>query len=193
MRMRSIAFLISFLFLAAAPALFHASVSFRKIALSGNYLAISLSSDSTNSVNISRIVEDGLNLKVTYSISLYRRGAFMVPAEPVSANALTYDSRKDLINNGYETEIHFKGDIRGRWFSTTDELSAFLMGVKNFKVLKLSALQPDEVYFLEIRQNITSLDVVPPLSFIYSLFGSWNYTSGKVRSKYFTRSGILHE
>lgn len=192
MKIRALAFFLFFSF-TSAPVLLNASVSFSKIALSGNYLTVSLFSDSTNSVNIERILEDGLDLKVTYTFNLYKRGAFMIPDELVSANELVYDSRKDLINNGFETEVRYKGDNRGRWFSTAGEMSGFLMGLYNFRILKLSALERDEVYYLEVRQNITSLDVVPPLSFIYSLFGNWNYTSGKVRSKYFSRNGILHE
>lgn len=192
MKIRAIAFLLLFSF-TVMPAWLNASVFFSKIALSGNYLIISLFSDSTNTVNIERIVEDGLDLKVTYTFSLYRRGAFILPDELVSVNELIYDSRKDIINNGFETEVRFKGDSRGRWFSTTREMSGFLMGLDNFRILKLSALARDEIYYLEVRQNITSLDIVPPLSLIYSLFGNWNYASKKVRSKYFSRNGILHE
>lgn len=192
MKMRATAFFLLFL-VTLFPVTLSASVSFTKIAIARNYLTVSLFSDSTNTVNIGRILEDGLNLKVTYSFTLYKRGAFMIPDELVSANELVYDSRKDLINNGYETEVRYKGDIRGRWFSTVGEMSAFLMGLENFRVLKLSALAKDTVYYLEVKQSVTSLDVVPPLSFIYSLFGSWNYVSKKTRSKFFTRSGILHE
>jgi hypothetical protein len=175
------------------PVLIHSSVHFSRIAVSGNFVTVSLSSDSTNNVNIARVLDDGLDLKVIYAFSLYKRGAFMIPDELISANELVIDARKDLINYGYEAEIHFKGDTRGRWFPTAGELTAFLMRLDYFRLQKLSGLNQDEVYFFEVRQEITSLDIVPPLSFIYSLFGSWNYVSQKTRSNYFTRNGILHD
>lgn len=186
----NVLFLFSFLFF---PVLLSASVSFTKIALSGGFLTLSLSSDSTNSVNIARILDDGLDLKVTYSFSLHKRGSFMVADELIAANDLILDARRDLINNGFETEVRFRGDIRGRWFQTVGEMSSYLMGLQNFRVLKLSVLEPGSVYYLEVKQSVTSLDIVPPLSFIYSLFGNWNYVSKKIRSSLFTRNGILHE
>ncbi len=177
--------------LASTPAF--AGVSFARLVFRQNTLLVSLDSDSTNSVDIERIVNDGLSLKVVYHLTLYRKRAFPSSDQVVTNFQLLTLSKRDVINNGIETEVHFGTDSRGRWFPGSAEMSRYLMAVRDLRVLKTAGLDPQGVYTLEARQDITSLDIQPPLSFIYSLFGRWNYSSGRVRSRSFTRNGILNE
>ncbi len=185
-------FLINIITL-TVPNLIFAHIEITKLAIEKNYLVISLSSDSTNHVNMGRIIDDGINLKVIYHFTILKKSNLLSGVSTVSNLTIVLHNKRDIINNGYESEIYFNDETRGRWFPNIQELLNSLLVIQNLKLINLDSLNNDEIYFIEVWQEIISLELYPPLNIIYSLVNTWNYTSDKIKSIYFDKNGIINE
>ena len=103
------------------------------------------------------------------------------------------NAKKDILNGGYEVTGVAGGIGIGLWFSKPDEVVQYLSTLKRVPLITEENLKPDSDYFAEVQLEATSLKLYPPLSLIYNLFGKWNYSSPKIRSRKFNRNGISME
>lgn len=188
---KKISVIISILVL--IPNIFHSRLIISKMSIQKDNLNISLFSDSTNFIDMGKIIDDGMNIKVIYHFTLKKKGEKINPDQIITNLNLLFQNKKDVINDGYESQAYFNKESWKRWFPNINELLTYLLVINNFKIISMKTLDMNSSYFLEIQQEIISLELYPPLNLIYNMMGNWNYSSRKIRSKYFNMNGILNE
>lgn len=166
-------------------------VAVTKVFLTNNYIYIAIRSSFEQSVDIERIITEGIELKVNYHISVYKIMGGLLPDELVTKTTVYYKVQEDIINSGYELTEYSKDDEMGMWFSEVSELKYFLMNLDDVKVINRGKMEEDFNYYIELQLVVNSMKLYPPLSIIFNLFGKWNYTSPKIKSKVFNRDGII--
>jgi hypothetical protein len=142
-------------------------------------------------VDLDKIIADGIEIEASYQIYLYRKTGVFIPDDLVSKDTVLYKAKKDFFNNGYELIEYSRDSEMSMWFYKIEELKYFLMNLERVRVINLEKLNQDAVYYAEVQLVVTSLKLYPPLSVIFNLFGKWNYTSPKIRSREFNRHGII--
>ncbi len=180
------------LFISIPPKAF-SEFKITKIAFEGNFLILSVSSDPTNYVDMKRIIEDGINLKIIYEFDIYKKNPLFFPDMLLTNINMEYKCKKDIINNGFESILSNQNELKSKWFPGILDMIDYVSSIKNVKIIPIDSLDEDSHYYLVAKQEIISMELFPPLSFIYSLMGRWNYTSGKLQSKYFNKNGIINE
>ena len=126
-------------------------------------------------------------------LRLFKIGGYFIPDQLIKKIEVKLNAKKDILNGGYEVTGVAGGIGIGLWFSKPDEVVQYLSTLKRVPLITEENLKPDSDYFAEVQLEATSLKLYPPLSLIYNLFGKWNYSSPKIRSRKFNRNGISME
>lgn len=183
---------VSMLF-AGAGSLHAASLQISKMYIDDETLYMSFISSVTDAINIVSIVNDGINIEFKYTICVYRNMGILLPSELLVKRTVLISAKKDFINDGYEIMLLDGSAKRYLWISGIPKLYDTLMKVNGIFLVDLSQLDERSDYYAEVQLQVTSLKLYPPLSIIYNLFGNWNYTSRKIRSRMFNKDGFAAE
>lgn len=137
------------------------------------------------------ILNQGIDLKAKYNISIMKKNKRW-GADIVMTNVtIFYQSKKDVINNGYEVILEYGGYQKEYWMSTQEDLFELLLNTPMAPLYSLNNLSRKDSYYIQSQLSITSLELYPPLSIIYQLLGRWSYTSPKNNSRIFNYDSIL--
>lgn len=182
--------LLLFLLLPAAawPAL-----TFTQLLLDKGFVIISATMSPVSPQRLPDLVDEGMNVKIELSCTLFRKSGALLPDEPITNLTVRYIVKKDVLNSGYSVALEGFTGPKERWFNDTDELVPFLMRFPGVRVCPLSLVDEEGYYFTEIQFHVVSLELYPPLSILFNLIGNWNYNSPKVRSRSFNRGGIFND
>ncbi len=152
---------------------------------------VSVKSFVKDAIDLSWILNQGIDVKARYSITLYRKNKRWGGDIPVTNTVILFKSKKDVINEGYEVTLETDIKKSDFWISSQESLFAFILHTPVTPVVTLYELDPNEEYYLQLQLSITSLELYPPLSLIYQLLGRWSYTTPKINSRIFTYDSIL--
>jgi hypothetical protein len=172
---------------------YSAGIKLKHLKSRNNILYCSLRAYVNDTIDMAWILNQGINLKANYSISLYQRNKRWGPDTLLTNVTVYYRSQKDVINNGYEVESIIAGHKKEYWISSQESLFKFLMNTPYTPVISLNDLSSDQEYYLQFQLSITSLELYPPLSLIYQLLGRWSYRSPKINSRIFSFDSILED
>lgn len=154
---------------------------------------LSLNTKVDDVINIGKILNQGISVTLKYEVSVYRMNSSVFGDTQETNLIVYYEIKKDVINKGYEITGMIGKQSVARWYAHLDPALDFLLSPKKMKMISITFLKPDVVYYFEIYQEITSIYLLPPLSWLYQMLGNWNYVSPKIRSRTFTKDGIIVE
>lgn len=173
--------------------LYAASLRITRMAIDDETLYMSVESSVTDAVNLVKIVNDGISVEFKYTIWVYRQMGLLLPNELLLKRTVIVSVKRDFVNDGYEILMLDGSSKKFYWISGLYRLYDKLMKVDSIFLLDLSQLDESSEYFAEVQLEVSSLKLYPPLSIIYNLFGNWNWTSKKIRSRIFNRDGFITE
>lgn len=170
-----------------------AGLALARLTVKKDTVELNLASGAGEHVNIRRIVDDGMNVRVDYTFTLVKRGDMLTGDDILTNYQLSYQVRRDLINNGYRVIIRLNSVTREKWFDQAADMQEFLLLPTGLKFSLNGRVNTTNDYYFDISHQVTSLDLYPPLSILFNLLGGWNYTAPRIQTPYFNRSGIIHE
>jgi len=156
-------------------------------------LFLSIKTKVKDSINIAKILNQGIPVTVKYEVAVYRMNSSFFGDSQETNLTIDYEIKKDVINKGYEITGMIGKQSVARWYARLNPALDFMLSPEKMKMIPITLLKPDVVYYFEIHQEITSIYLLPPLSWLYQMLGNWNYVSPKIRSRMFTKDGIIVE
>lgn len=183
---------ITFLVLLSVP-VFGAGIRLDSISYNNQVVYVTLKAFVKDAIDLNWILDQGINLKVQYSISLYRKNKRWGNDLMITNLTVRYQAAQDVINKGYEVELQYEHKKKQYWLSGKDTLHAFLMQTPPVGLISRSQLEAGHHYYIQFYISITSLDLYPPLSLIYHLLGRWSYTSPRINSRLFSYEDFLED
>jgi hypothetical protein len=181
------------LLLALPAPLLHPALNITQLLLDKGFVIVSAEMSPVSPPRLSEFIDDGMNVKIELQCVLYRKTGMLIADEAVTNSMARFVVKKDVLNNGFVVTASGTADTRERWFSDTNELVPYLMSFHGVKICTLDTVGNEGSYYAEIQFHVISLELYPPLSFIFNLMGNWNFSSSKVRTRSFNRGGIFNE
>ncbi|OHD54909.1 MAG: hypothetical protein A2Y33_16190 [Spirochaetes bacterium GWF1_51_8] len=190
--MRSTFFIALISLLAFSP-LFAAKFQIAEMEIKNQFIVMTIHSFFLDDMDVVKIINDGIEVDISYEFWVLRNTGAFLPGEVVTNFMITYNVKKDIINQGYEVNWFKEGKHKEMWYDSLDQVLYAIMNPKAVKIINIDRLSPTDSYLIETQLFATSLKLYPPLSIIYNLFGKWSYSTPKIQSGMFNKNGFFVE